>query len=122
MQYLPTGSVRLSTPAHRRPHGRKISLAVSRIRHTSSDADYQGVMLVNPGGPGGSGLGLAILGQFVPDNAGSAYDWIGFDPRGVGASTPSLSCIPDYFGYNRPYYVPVNSLCRRSQGRCDLRH
>ena len=58
---------------YRRPHGRKISLAVSRIRHTSSDADYQGVMLVNPGGPGGSGLGLVVLGQFVPDNAGSSY-------------------------------------------------
>ena len=57
-----------------RPRGRKLTLAVSRIRHTSSDADYQGVVLVNPGGPGGSGLGLAVLGQFVPNNAGSTYD------------------------------------------------
>jgi pimeloyl-ACP methyl ester carboxylesterase len=97
-----------------RPHGRKISLALSRIRHTSSDADYQGVMLVNPGGPGGSGLGLVVLGQFVPNNAGSTYDWIGFDPRGVGASTPSLSCIPDYFGYDRPDYVPVSRRIERA--------
>ena len=96
------------------PHGRKISLAVSRIRHTSSDADYQGVMLVNPGGPGGSGLGLVVLGQFVLNNAGSTYDWIGFDPRGVGASTPSLSCIPDYFGYDRPDYVPVSRRIERA--------
>jgi hypothetical protein len=49
-----------------RPHGPKISLAVSQVRHTSSDADYQGVMLVNPGGPGGSGLPYSVLGQFVP--------------------------------------------------------
>ena len=39
-----------------------------------------------PGGPGGSGLNLAALGRFVPNHAGDAYDWIGFDPRGVGAS------------------------------------
>jgi pimeloyl-ACP methyl ester carboxylesterase len=99
---------------YQRPGGAKITLAVSRVLHTSSDADYQGVMLVNPGGPGGSGLGLAVLGQFVPNNAGATYDWIGFDPRGVGASTPSLSCIPDYFGYDRPYYVPVTRALERT--------
>jgi len=38
-----------------RPGGAKISLAVSRVRHISPDADYQGVMLVNPG----AGAGLA---------------------------------------------------------------
>ena len=38
------------------PTGRKIKLAVSRIKHTA--ADYQGVMLVNPGGPGGAGVSL----------------------------------------------------------------
>lgn len=31
-----------------------------------------------------------------------------------GASTPSLSCIPDYFGYNRPYYVPVTRALERT--------
>jgi pimeloyl-ACP methyl ester carboxylesterase len=64
-------------------------------------------MLVNPGGPGGSGLGLATLGSAVPNNAGGYYDWIGFDPRGVGSSQPALSCIPDYFSYNRPFYIPI---------------
>src|SRR5664279_4632624 len=59
------------------PRGRKIQLAVSRISHTTPDSQYQGVMLVNPGGPGGSGLGLSILGQFVPHGAGNAYDWLG---------------------------------------------
>jgi hypothetical protein len=47
---------------YRRPGGAKISLAVSRVLHTSSDADYQGVMLVNPGGPGASGLIYSIVG------------------------------------------------------------
>src|SRR4051812_41262012 len=41
-----------------KPHGAKIKLAVSRIKHTVPDSKAQGVMLVNPGGPGASGLGL----------------------------------------------------------------
>src|SRR5438552_17582159 len=50
---------------YRYPHGRKIKLAVSRIKHTVPAAQYQGVMLVNPGGPDGSGLILQILGRSV---------------------------------------------------------
>jgi pimeloyl-ACP methyl ester carboxylesterase len=61
---------------------------------------------VNPGGPGGSGLTLSSLGQYVPSHAGDAYDWIGFDPRGVGASKPALRCDPNFFHPNRPNYVP----------------
>ena len=45
------------------PRARKISLAVSRVRHRSSAADYQGIMLTNPGGPGGAGLWMSLLGS-----------------------------------------------------------
>ena len=92
-----------------KPKGTKIRLAVSRVTHTVKKADYQGIMLVNPGGPGGSGLTLSSLGQFVPDNAGDAYDWIGFDPRGVGSSKPALTCNGNYTSYDRPKYVPKTS-------------
>jgi pimeloyl-ACP methyl ester carboxylesterase len=88
------------------PTGRTIQIAVSRIRHTSSAADYQGVILVNPGGPGGSGLDYATLGSSVPNGVGDDFDWIGFDPRGVGASIPALRCESDYFRYDRPDYRP----------------
>ena len=72
-------------------------------------------MLVNPGGPGGSGLIFSLLGQFVPNHAGDAYDWIGFDPRGVGASVPSLSCNPTTsHGDRPPYYARAR---RRSSRR-----
>jgi pimeloyl-ACP methyl ester carboxylesterase len=90
-----------------RPDGTKIQLAVSRIKHKVPDTQYQGIMLTNPGGPGGSGLALATRGSRVPGHAGDAYDWIGFDPRGVGESKPAISCIPDYMDYNRPNYQPV---------------
>lgn len=88
------------------PGGRKIQLAVSKIAHKTSDAAAQGPMLTNPGGPGGSGLGLSRLGASVPKHGGDPYDWIGFDPRGVGRSIPSLSCDPSYFKAGRPAYEP----------------
>ncbi|MEV7549922.1 alpha/beta hydrolase [Amycolatopsis sp. NPDC089917] len=88
-----------------KPGGEKVSIAVSRVKHKS--AASQGVMIVNPGGPGGSGLGLSTLGRAVPKKAGEEYDWIGFDPRGVGESKPSLTCDGNYASYNRPQYVPT---------------
>jgi pimeloyl-ACP methyl ester carboxylesterase len=97
-----------------KPAGPTIKLALSRIRHKTPAAQYQGVMLINPGGPGGSGLELSALGGLVPDQAGSAYDWIGFDPRGVGASKPALSCDSTYAGYNRPAYVPKTAALERT--------
>jgi pimeloyl-ACP methyl ester carboxylesterase len=106
------------------PGGRMIRIAVSRIRHTVSRARYQGVMLVNPGGPGGSGLGLATVGQVMPAGSGRFYDWIGFDPRGVGASEPALSCRPSYFHRDRPPYIPrttaiLSTWLRRAQSYAD---
>ena len=97
-----------------KPDGTTIQLAVSRIMHKTADADAQGVMLVNPGGPGGSGLGLARLGAFVPNGGGDPYDWIGFDPRGVGRSVPKLTCDDDYFAPGRPPYVPDTNAIERT--------
>jgi pimeloyl-ACP methyl ester carboxylesterase len=88
------------------PNGPQIQIALSRLAHQSPEDEYQGVMLVNPGGPGGSGLGLSAIGEFIPDAAGDPYDWVGFDPRGVGSSDPAISCKPNYFRGPRPPYVP----------------
>ncbi len=90
------------------PHGKMIKLAVSRRVHTTTR--YQGVMLVNPGGPGGAGRVYAVLPDLfgIPHNAGDSYDWIGFDPRGVGESKPSLSCNANFFHGDRPPYRPTN--------------
>jgi pimeloyl-ACP methyl ester carboxylesterase len=99
---------------YRRPSGQKIKLAISRIKHKVPDAQYQGIMLTNPGGPGGSGLTLSALGEFVPAHAGDFYDWIGFDPRGVGSSQPAVSCDPNYFGFNRPNYVPFSQSIEKA--------
>jgi pimeloyl-ACP methyl ester carboxylesterase len=54
-----------------------------------------GSLLVNPGGPGGSGADAAIgLALTLPEEVLGRFDLVGFDPRGVGLSTP-VECIPD---------------------------
>ena len=92
------------------PSGQKIKLAISLVLHTTtSAADYKGIMLVNPGGPGEPGLIYSVMPQIfgMPNNAGDGYDWIGWDPRGVGNSIPSLSCDASFFGGARPPYRPT---------------
>jgi pimeloyl-ACP methyl ester carboxylesterase len=93
---------------YRHPHnGRTVTLELSILRHTSSARHYKGVILANPGGPGDGGLDLPDqLGPFVPHNVGADYDWIGWDPRGVGASKPAIRCEPGYFSGPRRSYVP----------------
>jgi pimeloyl-ACP methyl ester carboxylesterase len=118
-----------------RPKGAKIGLAVSRVLHKT--ATSQGVMLVNPGGPGGSGLIYSVLQGSIPNHAGESYDWIGFDPRGVGASTPAPSCNSSFFRGDRPPYRPTTRAisrqwvtrskayarqCRHAPGQAVLQH
>ncbi|MGW0822656.1 alpha/beta hydrolase [Streptomyces sp. NPDC002845] len=91
---------------HADPHGRQITLALSRVPHTAKQK-YQGPLLVNPGGPGGSGLTLAgFVASSLPKKVAAQYDVIGFDPRGVGASKPALDCEPGHFAPVRPDSVP----------------
>ncbi|HEU5474567.1 MAG TPA: alpha/beta hydrolase [Actinophytocola sp.] len=71
--------------------GAEISLAVSRIRSATPQA-RRGVLLLVPGGPGGSGLARpSTHGLRLPQSVLDRYDIVGFDPRGVGHSTP-VSC------------------------------
>ncbi|WKX70808.1 alpha/beta hydrolase [Streptomyces sp. XD-27] len=70
------------------PGGKKISIAVSRIPSEKPEA-RRGVLLLIPGGPGGSGLDAPSgKGQKLPQDVRDAYDLVGFDPRGLGRSTP----------------------------------
>jgi pimeloyl-ACP methyl ester carboxylesterase len=76
------------------PEGAQAQLAVIRI---PASGPRTGVLLINPGGPGASavdsvaGLGAALAGTDIT----SHFDLVGFDPRGVGYSTPELRCRTD---------------------------
>ncbi|MGW1891405.1 alpha/beta fold hydrolase [Streptomyces sp. NPDC002004] len=71
-----------------RPTGKTIKLAVSRIK-TGVPGKRRGVLLFNPGGPGGEGLEMPVMmKETLPKKVRDQYDLIGFDPRGVGRSSP----------------------------------
>ncbi|OCL08454.1 hypothetical protein AOQ84DRAFT_293120, partial [Glonium stellatum] len=87
-----------------------ISLAIAKVpaKVPVTDPRYGGPILINPGGPGGSGVEFAVLAgvylqQLVdslepPDShpaensTAKYYDIIGFDPRGIGKTSPLALC------------------------------
>jgi pimeloyl-ACP methyl ester carboxylesterase len=76
------------------PDGATIKLAVLKVAATSP-ARRIGYLVVNPGGPGGSGVDYAKAADFIVTGpVRAAYDIVGFDPRGVGASSP-IKCLND---------------------------
>src|SRR5580658_6195120 len=96
------------------PGGRHLSLALDLIPATAPPSQQQGVLLVNPGGPGGDGLPLAAeAAQGLSPSVAADYDIVGFDPRGVGSSVPALSCDPGFFSGVRPNYIPANSAAEQ---------
>ena len=95
---------------HADPAGPAIQIAVSRILHTAKP--YRGAAFANPGGPGASGLQYAQLGSAIPKGVGKTYDWYGFDPRGVGASRPALSCDPRFGNTAHAPYQPRTAEVR----------
>jgi pimeloyl-ACP methyl ester carboxylesterase len=51
-------------------------------------------MLFNPGGPGGEGTALLLAaGRLLQAAVGVHHDVVGFDPRGIGATTPQADCF-----------------------------
>lgn len=74
------------------PEGATVEVVVNRLPATGDDRI--GSLVLNPGGPGGSGLEYARSPDVVTAQVREAYDVVGFDPRGVGSSSP-IDCLDD---------------------------
>ena len=75
------------------PEGETLPLFLVRAT-LGTRTEQTGNLLVNPGGPGGSGADAAIgLSLTLPEPVLQQFSVVGFDPRGVGLSTP-VECIP----------------------------
>ncbi|MFF6971635.1 MULTISPECIES: alpha/beta hydrolase [Streptomyces] len=112
---------------HARPAGEKIDLEISRLR-AADPGKRRGVLLVNPGGPGGPGLTLpGAFRDALPAGVVDAYDLIGFDPRGVGAST-QIRCglTPGEIAFERPYkkasFARDTALTRSFAEKCRAKY
>ncbi|MCM3687016.1 alpha/beta hydrolase [Kocuria rosea] len=76
------------------PAGAEITLALKRVAGPAAAAPQE-PLLVNFGGPGGSGTAsVEPWAQGLDPAVLAAYDVVGFDPRGVGAST-AVECVDD---------------------------
>ena len=74
------------------PGGETIEIAVKK---RAAGGESIGSLFINPGGPGGSGIELVdSAGSYFSKNLTGSYDVVGFDPRGVGAST-AVDCLTD---------------------------
>jgi pimeloyl-ACP methyl ester carboxylesterase len=70
------------------PYAAKVEIALAR-RPATDPAARIGTLIVNPGGPGGSGVDLAVdSAYFFTAALRKRFDIVGFDPRGVGRSSP----------------------------------
>lgn len=69
------------------PANAEIALTIKRATGKS-----RGYLSFNPGGPGESGMASApaIWGE-LPRQVQQRFDWVGWDPRGIGLSQPQLT-------------------------------
>ncbi|MEY2933731.1 MAG: hypothetical protein RL033_4480 [Pseudomonadota bacterium] len=70
-----------------------VSLALNRARANAS-LGYHGTVLINPGGPGASGINFVAGSTVQLRTLFPGYDFVGFDPRGIGASEAFTCEVP----------------------------
>ncbi|GAA1631012.1 alpha/beta fold hydrolase [Saccharothrix algeriensis] len=112
-------------------NGQTIDIEVMRARATDQ-RDRIGALMVNPGGPGASGIDLAAyLTRGLPVEITRRFDIVGFDPRGVGRSTPvdcytdadldaTFASDPDPVTW--PEFQEVDALTRRMVDGCKAKY
>jgi pimeloyl-ACP methyl ester carboxylesterase len=75
-----------------KPGGETIELRARKVA-ARDRSNRIGTLFINPGGPGGSGVDYASAASFVLGTSLlRRFDVIGWDPRGVGQSTP-VRCL-----------------------------
>jgi pimeloyl-ACP methyl ester carboxylesterase len=111
-----------------RPGGRQISIAMAKV---PAKGDKLGSLFFNFGGPGGTQVDYlqATAGKGLFDALNERYDIVGFDPRGVGQSTPSIDCKvnqeilgPSSMPFPTPFNLDLPGLLakdKRYLNRCD---
>lgn len=76
------------------PDAGQANLAVIRV---PASGQRVGSLLINPGGPGASAVDMVagMASSLDGTDITRHFDLVGFDPRGVGHSTPALRCRTD---------------------------
>jgi len=92
-------------------------LTIKMLRTPALDQENKlGTLFFNPGGPGESGINV-VQRLDVPDEIRQRYDLVGFDPRGVGKSSPIKCSDAESINY---YFETVSSPEDQAEGDANL--
>jgi len=74
---------------YKRPGGKKFRLAMVKV---PARGKKKGSLFFNPGGPGDSGVESVLVGEAeaLPRSIRRNFDFVSWDPRGVGATRPAV--------------------------------
>ena len=111
---------------HDEPEGERVQIAVARVPATDP-ANRIGSLFFNFGGPGGPAVDyLQTAGAGVFAALNQRFDIVGFDPRGVGQSTPAVDCRTEQLPqslqlpeFPTPLDVDVDALVAEAQTYVD---
>jgi pimeloyl-ACP methyl ester carboxylesterase len=95
-----------------RPKGAQVHIAVARVP-AADKAHRIGSLFFNFGGPGGAAVDYlqAAGASRLWKTLNQRFDIVGFDPRGVGQSTPAIDCKANQESsgiYSEPFTTPLN--------------
>lgn len=92
-------------------------LTIKMLRTPALDQENKlGTLFFNPGGPGESGINV-VQTIVIPEEIRMRYDLVGFDPRGVGKSSPIKCSDTDSIDY---YFETVSSPEDKAEGDANL--
>ena len=96
---------------YKKPNGPTFDLAIIRLP-AQDQAHRIGSLFVNFGGPGGTAVDtIHAIGGDLFGAVNDRFDIVGFDPRGVGESQPSVDCKANQETdgiYSQPFTTPFN--------------
>ena len=91
-------------------------LSIEVLKSPALDQENKlGTLYFNPGGPGGSGIEVVQYLE-IPKEIRQKYDVVGFDPRGVGKSSPIRCDDTDTIDY---FFETVSSPENEQEGKAN---
>ncbi|WP_370890142.1 alpha/beta fold hydrolase [Janibacter sp. GXQ6167] len=114
-------TVKVPRDWHDAKNGKTWDVKISHATNQSvTSGRYKGTIFVNPGGPGGSGLPWAAAMQQRTPDLRPYYNYVGFDPRGVGQSS-APKCTFTYDANSKDPYARDKAIGKTCASDPDVR-
>lgn len=106
---------------HKPDNGKTWNIRISQAKNIDVDNPrYQGTIFTNPGGPGGEGLIWGPVTQERTPDLNPYYNYVGFDPRGVGQSSHA-SCDYEWDAASTDPYAELKAAGQACSANEDVK-